>query len=72
MISLKLIEQYGFEMLIDGEPVGNICPSGDNHEWATYELNATGHPITPRLSTTDDILNAIDDLERAHYNKKDN
>ena len=76
MITLKLREQYGFEMFVDdvdtGEPVhvGNILPSGDDHEWAVYTLTATGNCATPRLSTTRDILDAIDDLEKHHYQKE--
>jgi hypothetical protein len=64
MIILKLIEQHGFQMFIDDEHVGNICPSGDKHEWAVYVLTASGNVAIPRISTTNDILDAIDDLEK--------
>jgi hypothetical protein len=69
MINLQLRERYGFLMHIDSEHVGDICPSGTN-EWATYLLTATGNVQTPRFSTSDDIFDAIDDLENFHLSKE--
>jgi hypothetical protein len=76
-ITLKYVEQHGFQMFIDdidsGEPthVGDICPSGDAQEWAAYTLTASGRIATPRLSTSTDLLDVMDDLEANYFKNKE-